>query len=260
MMDPGMREGPAGRSQWADIEEHLNRMRGQVMARREKLVWDALISGSTVYDATVDGERLTLTVDYGVPAANLAADADISWSSAGTANPKKDFRNQQTLVRNKTGRSLKTAWMNTNTHAVLDAVSGLQVTYLNRESAPQDLVKSEFTTDIISNIRIVDYDEGHFGDAAAVDADTHGEGTFQFFIPDGRVVFMVTDNGRDTDGERFGDFAVAPSYLADESIVQGLFSERFTTFDPTRTYIRVGMVGIPRIMHPDWFVSFDTTA
>lgn len=260
LMDPGMREGPAGRSQWADIEEHLNRMRGQVLARREQLVWDALTSGSTTYDTTVDGERLKLTVDYGVPSANLTADAAVSWSSAGTATPKADFRAQQTLVRNKTGRSLKTAWMNTNTHAVLDQVSGLQVTYLNRESSPNDLVRSEFTTDIIGNIRIVDYDEGHFGDAAAADADTHGAGTFQFFIPDDRVVFMVTDGGRDTDGERFADFAVAPSYLADESIVQGLFSERYTTFDPTRTYIRVGLVGIPRIFHPDWFVSFDINA
>jgi len=258
LMDPGQRESVSGRSQWANIEKHTLRLKGQVVARCESLVWDALTLGRTLYDATVDGERLSMRVNYGVPAANITT-ATASWNSPGTMSPKADFAKAQGLVRPKTGRSLKEAWMNTVTYAKLDAASGLQVTYLNRESAPRDLIQNEFTTTIINNIRIVPYDEGHFGLATDADADTHGAGTQTFFIPDDRIVFMVTSTGSDTDGEEFADFAVAPSYLADESVVQGLFGEKFTTFDPTRTYIRVGKVGIPRIYHPDWFVSMDVT-
>jgi len=257
---PGTREERQGKEQIAD---RIAEMRNHVLARKEKMIWDPFLSGATTYAATVDGEALAMTIDYRINGAQFVAtatDSDV-WTNPGTANPKADFKAARKLVREATGRRVKTAWMNSNTHDLLDAMSGLHSDFRSQVSAPSDLVKNEHITDIIHNIRIIDYDEGHFGDTIGGNGINGGPGggTFEYFLPDDTVIFQVAQNGMDS-GERLGDFALSPSYLSDESIVQGLFAERFTTFDPSRTYLRVGLVGVPRIYHGDWFVNLDTSS
>lgn len=239
----------AGRNK---ITRQLASMRGNVESRVEKMRWDALISGKVNETQTVDGESLVAFIDFRVPSTQRVNTTNGAWTTPGTADPKGDFKVAKKTVREATGRTVKFAYMNTNTHDTLDAVSGLHTDFRSQESAPQDLVKSEHITDIIHNVRILDYDEGYYGMT-----DVNATGTFTYYVPDNKVVFTVGANDR---GEPMGDVAVGPSRLADGSIVDGLYAESWILADPTREYIRVGMPAVPRIFHPDWNICMTVNA
>lgn len=249
----GERESARRASAEAHVTRDIATMRGRVMRRVEKMRWDAIISGRIDETVTVDGKSLRYFVDFGVPAtqrtSGTASGWGGAWTTAGTANVKTTFTKAKRTVADATGRTVKFAWMNDATHDTLDQVSGLQTDWRGQESAPQDLVKAAHTTDIIKNVRIIDYDEGYH----ARD-DVNGTGTFTKYIPDNRVIFTV---GAEDDGERYGDVAVGPARLATGAIVQGIFAETWINPDPTREYVRVGMLAVPRIYHPDWVISFD---
>ena len=51
--------------------------------------------------------------------------------------------------------------------------------------------------------------------------------------------------------------SIRPLIRATGEIVQGLFAETWINPDPTREYVRVGKLAVPRIYHPDWVISFD---
>lgn len=237
----------------AHITRDIATMRGRVERRIEKMRWDALISGRIDETITVDGKTQRIFVDFGVPAAQRTSGTASGWGGAwttpGTANVKTTFTKAKRTVADATGRTVKFAWMNDGTHDTIDQVSGLQTDWRSQESAPQDLVKAAHTTDIIKNVRIIDYDEGYH--AAS---DVNGTGTFTKYLPDNRVIFTV---GASDDGEVYGDVAIGPSRLATGAVVQGLFAETWINPDPTREYIRVGKLAVPRIYHPDWVISFD---
>ena len=246
LRQPGERESRSGRN---IVNRQLAQMRGDVMSRKEKMIWDAVISGSISETQTVDNTSLVISVDFGVPATQRVDATDSgyggAWTTPGTANPKLCFKQSKKTVREATGRTVKFAYMNSNTHDTLDAVSGLHTDWRAQESAPQDLVKSAHITDIIQNVRILDYDEGY-------KTDVNWQGTFQYFLPDNKVVYTV---GASDNGEPYGDFAIAPSRLLDGSTVDGMYAEAWTSADePVEDYIRVGMRGIPRIFHPDWVI------
>ena len=237
----------------AHVTRDIATMRGRVERRIEKMRWDALISGRIDETVTVDGKSQRYFIDFGVPAAQRTSGTASGWGGAwttpGTADPKLTFTKAVATTFDATGRRIKFAWMNTNTHNTLDQVSGLHTDFRSQESAPQDLVKAAHVTDIIKNVRIIDYDEGYH----ARD-DVNGTGTFTRYLPDNRVLFTV---GREDDGEVYGDVAVGPARLATGEIVQGLFAETWINPDPTREYVRVGKLAVPRIYHPDWVISFD---
>lgn len=243
----GERESRAGRN---IVSQQLNRMRGDVESRVEKMRWDAVVSGSVNETQTVDGESLVAHIDFGVPSTQFINTTGGAWTTPGTASPKTDFNIAKKTVREATGRGVRFAFMNSNTHETLDLVSGLQSDFRGQESAPQDLVKAAHVTDIISNVRIIDYDEGY-------KADVNWTGTFKYYLPDNKVVFAVGASDR---GEPYGDLAVGPARLADGSTVDGLFAETWTAADPTTDYIRVGLLAVPRIFHPDWTICMTVSA
>lgn len=237
----------------AHVTRDIATMRGRVERRIEKMRWDAIISGRIDETITVDGKAQRVFIDFGVPSAQRTSGTASGWGGAwttpGTANVKTTFQKAVATTADNTGRVIKFAWMNTNTHNTLDNVSGLHTDFRSQESAPQDLVKAAHVTDIVKNVRIIDYDEGtHARD------DVNGTSTFTRYIPDNRVIFTV---GASDDGEQYGDVAVGPSRLATGAVVQGLFAETWINPDPTREYIRVGKLAVPRIYHPDWVISFD---
>lgn len=240
----------------AHVTRDIATMRGRVERRIEKMRWDAIISGRIDETITVDGKSLRYFIDFGVPAAQRVDATDSGWGGAwttpGTANVKTTFQKAVATTADNTGRVIKFAWMNTNTHNTLDNVSGLHTDFRSQESAPQDLVKAAHVTDIVKNVRIIDYDEGYHARA-----DVNGTGTFTRYIPDNKVIFTV---GASDDGEQYGDVAVGPSRLATGAVVQGLFAETWINPDPTREYIRVGKLAVPRIYHPDWVIAFTANA
>lgn len=251
-------ERESGRRQAAEgqVTRDLATLKGRIMTRIEKMRWDAVISRRVDETITVDGKTLRYFIDFGIPATQLVNASTAGWggqwATPGTARPKLTFVKATTTVREATGRRVKFAWMNTNTHNQLDEVSGLHTDWRNQESAPGDLVKAAHLTDVIANVRIIDYDEGyHAGD------DPNGTGTFTYFVPDNKVHFTV---GATDGGERYGDVAVGPSRLATGAIVQGMFGESWMLPDPTREYVRAGVIAVPRIYHPDWGITVTTNA
>jgi hypothetical protein len=250
LRQPGERESRAGRN---IVTGQMAQLRGNVESRFEKMRWDALLTGEVNETETVDGETLVAHIDFRVPAAQFVDASDSgyggAWTTPGTADPKLTFSKASKTIREATGRTAKFAWMNSNTHETLDAVSGLHTDFRNQESAPDDLVKAAHVTDIIKNVRIIDYDEGFYGMT-----DVNATGTFTYYLPDSKVLYTVGSNDR---GEKMGDVAISPARLADGSVVDGMYAEAWTLPDPTRDYIRVGKNGVPRLFHPDWNLVVD---
>lgn len=239
LRNPGERESRAGRE---IITAQLARMRSNIETRLEKMRWDAVLTGQIAFNENVDGQQLNLTILFGTPATQFVTlTGNDKWDDFTNATARKDFANALKLVREATGRRLKVAFMNSNTHNLLDQQEKIRQEFRYVEGA-NDLVKSEHVTQVISNIRIADYDEGY-------KEDVNWTGTFNYFLPDDKVLFHVgaTDNG-----ERYGDMAFAPHMLADGTVVSGIGAENWTSPDPTREYIRVACVVMPRIFHPDW--------
>lgn len=240
LRNPGERESAAGRQIVAD---QLARMKSDILTRIEQMRFDALLAGQIVVNDTVDGKKIAFTVDFGVPATQYVTLSGTARWNDSAPDPITDFNNALKTVREATGRRLRSALMNTNTHLLLDKMETLRADF-RYVSGADTLVKSSHITDVIQNIRIVDYDEGY-------KTDVNWEGTFTYFMPDNKVLFTV---GATDGGERFGDVANAPTALADGTVVTGIGAEQWTSPDPTREYIRVATVVMPRLFHPDWLV------
>lgn len=248
---PGERESARGRE---IITEQLARMRSDVETRMEKLRWDVVLTGATTVNDTVDGQALVMSYDYQIPAAQFRNATDDSgaavWTNAAAADPRLLVRQMLKQTREANGRRIKTLWMNTNTHILIDQMEKVRTEFRSVESTQVNLLKGDHATDVIHNVRIVDYDEGY-------KTDVNWGGSFIYFLPDNKVVGFV---GATDGGERFADLAVAPARLADGSVVQGIYAENWTQPDPTREYMRVGVVCIPRVFHRDWFITYNVAA
>lgn len=251
-------ERESGRRQAAEgqVTEDIAMLKGMVQTRMEQMRWKAILEGRLDETNTVDGKALRVFIDFGVPATQRVDATDTgwggSWAVPGTARPKLAFVKATTQVAEATGRRVKFAYMNTITHNQLDEVSGLHTDWRNQESAPQDLVKNLHLTDVIANVRIIDYDEGYFSRD-----DVNGTGTRTKFIPDNKVHFTV---GATDAGQKYGDLAVGPSRLGTGAIQQGIFAESWYTHDPTSEFVRVGVIAVPRIMNPEWGITLTTNA
>jgi hypothetical protein len=243
LRNPGERESAAGREIIAD---QLARMRIDVETTKEKMRWDAMLTGqidTTDYAGEVDGQTINMTVDFGIPAAMFVSLTGTARWNDSAPDILGDFNNALKLLRERHGRRLKTAFMNTNTHLLIDRIEDLRADF-RYVSGADTLVKASHITDVIQNVRIVDYDEGY-----KTDVNWSVSEPFKYFLPDNKVLFTV---GSTDGGERFGDVANAPTVLADGSRVTGIAAEQWTSPDPTREYIRVVTVVMPRIFHPDW--------
>lgn len=239
LRQPGERESKVGRN---IVAAQLAHMRANIDTRIEKMRWDAVSTGHILFSDTVDGAVLNVDINFEVPAAQFVTLTGSNvWTDTTNSNPRQDFANALKLVREATGRRLKVAYMNSNTHNRLDQNEKTRLEFRYVEGAAP-LITNEHVTSVISNIRIVDYDEGYKDDVNWV-------GTFNYFVPDNKVMFFVgsTDNG-----ERFGEVAFVPHMLADGTVVEGIGAETWTSPDPTREYIRVATAVLPRIFHPDW--------
>lgn len=250
LRNPGERESASARD---TIRGQVAKMKNDVENRLEKMRFDVFLTGRLTVNDTVDGQLIALNYDFGVPGTQFRDATDDSggfvWSDATNADARINIEAIKTLIRNATGQTVTTALMNSNTRALIDRMVKIR-TDMVYVSGPADLVRAPHITDVLSGVQLVTYDDGY-------KLDVNGEGSHQYFLPDGKVIFFV---GPSVGGERFGDTAIAPSWLADGSVVDGLFAEQWTAPDPTREYIRVGIVAIPRVFHPDWFVTLTTSA
>lgn len=237
----------------ANIRKQVAKMKNDVENRLEKMRFDVFLTGRLTVNDTVDGQLLALNYDFGVPAASFRDATDdaggVVWSNTAAGDARVQFDAAKKVIREATGQTVTSALMNENTRALINhqVLIRQDLVYV---SGPSDLVRSPNITDVLSGIRIETYDDGY-------KLDVNGTGAHQYFLPDNKVIFFV---GPAVGGEPFGDLATAPSLLADGSIVEGIFAEQWTAPDPTREYIRVGMVAIPRVFHPDWFVTLTVNA
>jgi hypothetical protein len=250
LRNPGERESSAARDR---IRDQVAKMKNDVENRLEKMRFDVFLTGVLTVNDTIDGKLLSLVYDFGVPGTqfrNATADAGAAvWTDFTNADARINFAAIKSVIRNATGQTVTTALMNENTRALIDRQVKIR-TDLQYVSGPTDLVRSPHITEVLSGVRLQTYDDGY-------KLDVSGNSAHQYFLPDGKVIFFV---GPNAGGERFGDMATAPSLLADGSRVEGIFAEQWTAPDPTREYIRVGIVAIPRVFHPDWFVTLTTSA
>lgn len=246
---PGQRESQRGRD---IVTDQLAKMKRDVENRLEKMRMDALLTGSVAINDTVDGQLIAITYDYGIPAAQFRDATDDAgaavWSDATNADARLNFEGAANKILEDTGQTVTTAIMNRNTRALIDHMVLLRDDL--RPVAGQDLVRNAHITDILSNIRIVTYDAGY-------KLDINWTGARTRFLPDNKVLFVV---GPQIGGERLGDLAMAPTVLADGTRATGIWAEQWTQPDPTREYLRVGAVAIPRIFHKDWFVVYSVNA
>jgi len=238
LRQPGERESRTGRN---IVNAQLARMRSNIETRIEKMRWDALTTGHILFSETVDGELLNVDINFEVPATQFVTLTGSNvWTDFTNGNPRTDFANALTLIREATGRGFNVAYMQSNTHNLLDQMEKIRNEFRYVEGA-NDLVKSEHVTQVISNIRIVDYDEGYKED---VNWDS-GE-AFKYFMPANKVLFVASP------GRELGEVAFVPHMLADGTVVEGIGAETWTSPDPTREYIRCATAVLPRIFHPDW--------
>lgn len=239
LRQPGERESRAGRE---IVTRQLARMRSNVDTQLERMRWEAMLTGHITQNTFVDGEALVIDIDFRSPSSNyVTLTSTAQWDDTANATARTDFANALKLVREANGRRVTTAYMNSNTHTLLDNQALLRQEFRYVEGA-NDLIKSEHVTQVISNIRIVNYDEGY-------KEDVNYNGVFNYFLPDNKVLFHV---GARDGGELYGDMAYAPHMLADGTVVSGIGAENWTSPDPTREYIRVACVVMPRVFHPDW--------
>ena len=250
LRNPGERESSSARDR---IRDQVARMKNDVENRLEKMRFDVFLTGVLSVNDTVDGQLIALNYNFGVPAASFrtaTADAGAAvWTDQTNADARLNFEAAKKVIREATGQTVTEALMNQNTRSLIDHQNKIR-TDLQYVSGPADLVRSPHITEVLSGVRLVTYDDGY-------KLDVNGTGAHQYFLPDNKVIFFV---GPTAGGERFGDMATAPSLLADGSRVEGIFAEQWTAPDPTREYIRVGIVAIPRVFHPDWFVTLTTNA
>jgi hypothetical protein len=250
LRNPGERESSVARDR---IRDQVAKMKNDVENRLEKMRFDVFLTGVLSVNDTVDGQLIALNYDFGIPAASFRDATDDSgaavWSDQTNADARLNFEAAKLVIRNATGQTVTSALMNENTRALINHQTKIRqdLVYV---SGPSDLVRSPNITDVLSGVRIQTYDDGY-------KLDVNGESAHQYFLPDNKVIFFV---GPSSGGERFGDMAIAPSLLADGSRVDGMFAEQWTAPDPTREYIRVGIVAIPRVFHPDWFVTLTVNA
>lgn len=237
----------------ANVRKQIAKMKNDVENRLEKMRFDVFLTGVLSVNDTVDGQLIALNYDFGVPAASFRDATDdaggVVWSNTTTGDARVQFESAKLAIRNATGQTVTSALMNGNTRALINHQTLIRqdLVYV---SGPSDLVRSPNITDVLSGVRIETYDDGY---KLAID----GSSPHQYFLPDNKVIFFV---GPAVGGEPFGDLATAPSLLADGSIVEGIFAEQWTSPDPTREYVRVGQVAIPRVFHPDWFITLTTNA
>lgn len=242
---PGTRDTPF--TAQMHIADQLARMRSDVESRKEKMRWDTLLTGMLVHNDIVDGQKIAFTLDYKIPSTQFVTlTGTNTWdtpTATSTANIVGDFNAAKALVREATGETVTVAYMNSNTATYINQNENIRAAYLYSDGGRRT-VETENITQVISNVRIVTYDEGY-------KTDVNWEGSFQYYLPDDKVLFWT---GGRVNGDRFADMAVAPNVLADGTIVQGIFAEQWTQPDPTREYIRVGTSCIPRVFHRDWHV------
>lgn len=250
LRNPGERESSVARDH---VRDQIAKMKNDVENRLEKMRFDVFLTGVLSVNDTVDGQLIALNYDFGVPAASFRNATDDSggvvWSNTSTGDARVQFESAKRIIRQATGQTVTSALMNENTRALINHQTLIRAD-LQYVSGPADLVRSPNITDVLSGVRIQTYDDGY---KLAVD----GSSAHQYFLPDNKVIFFV---GPTVGGEKFGDMAIAPSLLADGSRVDGMFAEQWTAPDPTREYIRVGIVAIPRVFHPDWFITLTVNA
>jgi len=250
LRNAGEREAASTRDR---IRDQIAHMKNDVENRLEKMRFDVFLTGVLTVNDTIDGQLLNLVYDFGVPATqfrNATADAGAAvWTDQTNADARLNFEAVKRVIREATGQTITTALMNENTRALINHQTKIR-TDLQYVSGPADLVRSPNITEVLSGVRLVTYDDGY-------KLDVNGNSAHQYFLPDNKVIFFV---GPTAGGEKFGDMAFAPSLLADGSRVDGIFAEQWTAPDPTREYIRVGVVAIPRVFHPDWFCTLTTSA
>jgi hypothetical protein len=239
---PGTLATPyTGQQHIADV---LAQMRRDIDSRKEKMRWDTLLNGMLVHNDIVDGQAITFTLDFKIPSTHFEdLIGTAQWdepANTSTANIIADFRTAKKLIRESNGNRVTAAYMNSNTRSYINQNETLRDLFVYQEG--RRLVEGEDITEVVQNVRIVTYDEGY-------KTDVNWEGSFQYFLPDNKVLFFV---GTALNGERFADMAVAPNVLADGTIVTGVFAENWTQPDPTREYIRAGTSVIPRVFHRDW--------
>lgn len=235
-----------------NIRRQVAKMKNDVENRLEKMRFDVFLTGRLSVNDTVDGQLIALNYDFGVPAASFMDATDnggVVWSNTSTGDARVQFKAAKNAIRNATGQTVTSALMNSNTRELIDAQTLIRQDLLY-VSGPSDLVRGPHITDILSGVRIETYDDGY-------KLDVNGESAHQYFLPDNKVIFFV---GSAVGGEDFGDMATSPSLLSDGSIVEGIGAEQWTSPDPTREYIRVVQVAIPRVFHPDWFITLTVNA
>lgn len=242
---------PVLRSQATNAENKVRRILGilknRVLRRVEWMRWQAL-QGRISYN---DGASVKFCIDYGLPPSNLVTASPAWCTSACTTSGNilcdlERWIDQYTFINGFPptriyGSRKVLRWMS------LDA--GIR-DILKQSQYATTLSAKNITTAIKTLTGLT------FEVVSGFWSDDQGT-TKSFFLPDNRLILMGEPRQGD---EILGDVAVGSSKASNWK--PGLFTWREEEKDPWVTYIGAGIMGIPRIFHPEWiFVATicDTT-
>lgn len=219
-------------------------MDDRLETRLEWLRWQPPVAGQVV----VDENGVKYTVDYGIPAANkpeLAGNAQ--WSDTVNSDPITNITTWLMLFRGTGARGVE-AYFNMNV-----------ASYLAKNAVIRELLKqTQYAMNLSAEnidkalkllfpkLDFTMYDEGFVDD----------NGNFHPFIPDDRFVIR----GQGQTNELVMDFASTISLH--NGTLDNPQPGKFAVIEDESTKqknphidITVGIYGLPRLFHPNWFIS-----
>lgn len=218
----------------------------RLATRMEWLPWQVVQSGQIV----VNENNVNYTLNYNIPASHkidISGDADRKWSATDTSDPMSDIAEWLLLYRGTGARGVACYF---NAGTALQLVKNAKFIDKLKQSNYVGLLSTEQVPKLLKlffpSVDFIMYDGGYLDESKQ----------FHTFIDDGRFIIR----GEGMPGEKVMDFCSTISLHNGglDKPQPGKFSivedESEKKKNP-HIDLTVGIYGLPRLFHPDWFVT-----
>lgn len=221
---------------------------GTVLDRVELARYEALYTG----EVNLSENGLTFQVDYGRDNTHNAS-ASVSWSTAVSADPVKDFVDCAELIRDAGGEPTHII-MNHVTFAKMKATDSLKAAATGTSSVT-DVVPNSLIAAILAEFGLPGI--------TVYNKRTQVAGSATKFVPDDQVIIVDASNAGNRNGigsTPYGLTAEQLEYAADGSVQGGgLFAMSWKIPDPVAVWTKVSAITLPVLTNPDLSVGLDVS-